>query len=292
MEAGEWKGGSMEEHRQRTYRWLGGAAAEGRKLPRAEDLRAAARRTSTSARGGGGYRWWSSHWWWVAQATEATGSGWDNCSNGNQGRTVDETELVGAGHLQYALHFGSIDSSDDVPKECFLDLELFPADRKICAEALLDTWVYVRKLQRHDAFAILSELASRNLLNLTSNARGSTTIQFGNASEVYFSQNDGTRHLDSYLGHHDNILHRKRLFIDRKDFCSLKERELLGDRAFDTQILSIFTGPVGENDWCDMNFPETEAMLLFFTSIEYFLLLFGTFVLHDKKVKKKGSCVG
>ncbi|GLJ24302.1 hypothetical protein SUGI_0463670 [Cryptomeria japonica] len=60
----------------------------------------------------------------------------------------------------------NIDSSDGVLKECFLDLGLFPEDRKICADALLDIWVYVRKLQRHDAFAILSELASRNLLKL------------------------------------------------------------------------------------------------------------------------------
>ncbi|GLJ19806.1 hypothetical protein SUGI_0358870 [Cryptomeria japonica] len=141
-----------------------------------------------------------------------------------------------------------------VLKECFLDLGLFPADRKICADALLDIWVYVRKLQRHDAFAISSELASRNLLNLTSNARGSTTIQYVNASEEYFSQNDGTRDLALYLRHNDNILHRKRLVIERKDFCSLKEWELLRDRAFDTQILSILTGPMEENDWCDMNF--------------------------------------
>ncbi|XP_059074930.1 probable disease resistance protein At4g33300 [Cryptomeria japonica] len=62
----------------------------------------------------------------------------------------------------------NIDSLDDVAKECFQDLGLFPEDRKICVDTLLGIWVYVRNLQCHNAFAILSELASKNLLNLTS----------------------------------------------------------------------------------------------------------------------------
>ncbi|KAH9319578.1 hypothetical protein KI387_021347, partial [Taxus chinensis] len=63
----------------------------------------------------------------------------------------------------------SIDFLDDVARECFLDLGAFPEDRKICADALLHIWVYVRKLDWQDAFVILLELASRNLLNLISN---------------------------------------------------------------------------------------------------------------------------
>ena len=65
----------------------------------------------------------------------------------------------------------SINSLDDVNKECFLDLSLFPEDQKICADVLLDIWVYVRKLERHNAFSILKDLASRNLLNLTGSPR-------------------------------------------------------------------------------------------------------------------------
>lgn len=37
----------------------------------------------------------------------------------------------------------SIDFLDDVAKECFLDLGLFPENKKICVHALLDIWVYV-----------------------------------------------------------------------------------------------------------------------------------------------------
>ncbi|GLJ19809.1 hypothetical protein SUGI_0358920 [Cryptomeria japonica] len=185
-------------------------------------------------------------------------------------------------YLQYALHFASIHSLDDVLKECFLDLGVFPRDRKICADAILDIWVYVRKLQRHDAITILSQLESRNLLNLTSNSRGSTTMPYGNTSELYFSHRDGMRNLAMYLGHHDNILHCKRLFIERKNFGSLEKWELLRDRASHTQILSILTGPMEVNDWYDMNFPETEALLLFFTSTEYFL---PQFLKSMKKLK-------
>ncbi|GLJ19810.1 hypothetical protein SUGI_0358930 [Cryptomeria japonica] len=66
----------------------------------------------------------------------------------------------------------SIDSLGDPDNDCFLDLVLFLEDKKICGDVLLDTCVYVQNLQRCDAFGILSEFASRNLLNLSSNPRG------------------------------------------------------------------------------------------------------------------------
>ncbi|GLJ19794.1 hypothetical protein SUGI_0358730 [Cryptomeria japonica] len=169
----------------------------------------------------------------------------------------------------------SIDFLNDVAKECFSDLGLFPANRKICVDVLLDIWVYVRKLQRHDAFAILSELARRNLLNLTNNGRGNTAIQYGNASELYFSQPDVMRDLAMYLGYQDNILHRKRLVIE------IQNSEL-NNRANDAQILSIITGPMEENQWYDMTFPETEVLLLFFTSTECVL---PPFLKSMKKLK-------
>lgn len=65
------------------------------------------------------------------------------------------------------LFESTIDSLDNVSKECFRDLGLFPEDKKICTNALLDIWVYVRGLEWHNAFSILSKLAYKNLLNLT-----------------------------------------------------------------------------------------------------------------------------
>ena len=65
----------------------------------------------------------------------------------------------------------SIDVLNEETRVCFLDLGSFPSDRKICTESLLDIWVYVRKMEWRDAFVILLELGSRNLLNLTRNLR-------------------------------------------------------------------------------------------------------------------------
>ncbi|XP_057838403.1 probable disease resistance protein At4g33300 [Cryptomeria japonica] len=65
----------------------------------------------------------------------------------------------------------SIDSLDDVAKECFLDLGLFPKGKKICVEALLQIWVNFRKMEWKDAVDILFKLAGRNLINLSSNQR-------------------------------------------------------------------------------------------------------------------------
>lgn len=60
----------------------------------------------------------------------------------------------------------SIDFFDDVGRECFLVLASYLENKKICADALLDIWVYVRKLKWQDAFIMLLKLASKNLLNL------------------------------------------------------------------------------------------------------------------------------
>ncbi|GLJ19830.1 hypothetical protein SUGI_0359380 [Cryptomeria japonica] len=188
-------------------------------------------------------------------------------------KKISEGEYMSVYHRKglFRLLQTSIDSLDDVTKERFLDLGLFPRNRRICVDALLDIWVYVRKLRRHDACDILSELASKSLLNLTSNQRGSASVSYKNALELYFSQHNVLRNLALYLGRQDNIVHTKRLVITRKDSSLLAKGELLIDRSFDSQILSILTGPMEENHWHDMTFPETEALMLHFTSTDYFL---------------------
>ncbi|XP_059074999.1 probable disease resistance protein At4g33300 [Cryptomeria japonica] len=165
----------------------------------------------------------------------------------------------------------SIDSLDDVAKECFLDLALFPEDRKICADALLDIWVYVRKLQRHDALSILSDLASRNLLNLTSTPRRTIAISHENVSELYFSQHSVMRELAIHLGCRGSVVHSKRFLMDMKEQSLPEKWEFLNHTACDVQVLSIHTGPMEASNWYEMNLPETVALLLFFTSSEYSL---------------------
>eukprot|EP00253_Pinus_taeda_P002508 PITA_02508 len=166
----------------------------------------------------------------------------------------------------------SIDVLDEETRVCFLDLGSFPEDRKICAESLLDIWVYVRKMDWQDAFVILLELASRNLLNLTSNLR--PAINYGSASELYFSQHNVMRHLAIYLASRDSIVHRKRLLMPSQEHSLPRKCKLPEDQAFDAQIVSISTGAMEETQWCNMNFSEAEALILHFSASEYFLPLF------------------
>ncbi|GLJ58977.1 hypothetical protein SUGI_1487160 [Cryptomeria japonica] len=165
----------------------------------------------------------------------------------------------------------SIDCLDDVWRECFLDLGSFPEGKKICADALLDIWVYVRNMEWQDAHIMLLELARRNLLNLISNQGIQSTISYGCASELFFLQHDVMRDLALYMGCQGSIVHRKRLLMPRKEHRLPGEWELLRDRQFNAHIVSIHTGSMAENDWYEMNLSETEALVLYFSASEYFL---------------------
>ncbi|XP_059075618.1 putative disease resistance protein At5g47280 [Cryptomeria japonica] len=177
----------------------------------------------------------------------------------------------------------SIDFLDNDGRECFLDLASFPENKKICADALLDIWVYIRKLERQDAFIMLLDLARKNLLNLVSSPGSQATVSYGNASELYFSQHDVMRDLAIYLGSQDSIVRRKRLFMPRKEL-SLPEEwgEMPYDRTFNAQVVSIHTGSMAENQWYEMDFPETEVLVLHFFASKYFL---PPFVRTMKKLK-------
>lgn len=61
----------------------------------------------------------------------------------------------------------SIDILSDKEKQCFLDLGAFPKGRKFSVDSLLDIWVYVHGMEWPEAFEVLLEFASRNLINLT-----------------------------------------------------------------------------------------------------------------------------
>eukprot|EP01018_Ginkgo_biloba_P004427 Gb_32550 [translate_table: standard] len=135
----------------------------------------------------------------------------------------------------------SIDVLDDEVKQCFLDLGAFPEGRKICIDALLDIWVYARGMEWNDAFVILLELASRNLLDLTS-GQGSQAVSYGCGSEISFSQHDVIRDLALHLASQGSVIHRERLFMPRKEGDLLMKWQELKDHASKAQIVSIHTG--------------------------------------------------
>lgn len=176
----------------------------------------------------------------------------------------------------------SIDVLDDKHKQCFLDLGAFPKGRKFSVETLLDIWVYVRQMEWTDAFEVLLELASRNLLNLTGYP-GSGAIDYSCASELTFSQHDVMRDLALYLTSQDNIISPKRLFMPSKeDKIPTEWLSALKDQASRAQFVSIYTGAMQEQDWCQIDFPEVEALALFFSANQYCL---PTFLHRTPKLK-------
>ncbi|XP_059064366.1 probable disease resistance protein At4g33300 [Cryptomeria japonica] len=156
----------------------------------------------------------------------------------------------------------SIDSLDDVVKDCFLDLGLFPKGRKICVDALLQIWVNIRKIKWQDAVDILFELAGRNLINLSSNQRIKRTLPYGNALELNFFQHDVMRDLSLYLGCKDNIEHRKRLLMPRREHGIPEKWKLYSNIAFNAQVVSIHTGRLFKK-----NSKAQNITLIFFTLV-------------------------
>jgi len=108
-------------------------------------------------------------------------------------------------------------------------------------------------------------------LNLTSNLRSQATIDYGSASELYFSQHDVIRDLALYLASGNSIVRRKRLLMPKKEDSLPAKWEVLKDQAFGAQVVSIHTGAMEEDQWCEMNFRQAEALVLNFSANNYFL---------------------
>jgi Leucine-rich repeat (LRR) protein len=154
-----------------------------------------------------------------------------------------------------------------------LDLGAFPKGKKFNVDSLLDIWVYVRGMEWQDAFVVLLELASRNLLNLTSDP-GSLAISFGCACELSFSQHDVMHDLALCLASRGSAIHGKRLLMPHKEDNIPTNWLTLKDQTSTAKFVSIHTGPMEEQDWPQIDFPEVEALALFFSASEYCLPTF------------------
>jgi len=195
---------------------------------------------------------------------------WENAK-----KKLSRSESISKHHREDLLHCleTSIDVLDDDSKECFLDLGAFPKGRKFSVDSLLDIWVYVRGMEWQDAFMVLLELAGRNLLNLTSDP-GSLAISFGCACELSFSQHDLMRDLAFRLARQDSTIHCKRLFMPGKEDSIPKDWSTIKDYTSRVQFVSIHTGAMEEQDWCQIDFSEVEALALFFAASQYCLPTF------------------
>uniref|UniRef100_A0A0C9RGS0 TSA: Wollemia nobilis Ref_Wollemi_Transcript_25735_2823 transcribed RNA sequence n=1 Tax=Wollemia nobilis TaxID=56998 RepID=A0A0C9RGS0_9CONI len=181
-------------------------------------------------------------------------------------RKLSRGEPISEYHIEGLLNCleTSIDVLDEDLRQCFLDLGAFPKGKKFSVDALLNMWVYVRGMEWEDAFVVMLELASRNLLNLTINPGGRPV---SHECAYLFSQHDVMRDLAWHLASQDGITHCKRLFMPKME-DGIPRKWLTLNQSSKAQIISIYTGAMDEKQWGQINFPEAEALVLFFAASE------------------------
>ncbi|EXB38631.1 putative disease resistance protein [Morus notabilis] len=163
----------------------------------------------------------------------------------------------------------SVNCLSDKVRECFLDLGAFPEDKKIPLDILINMWVELHDIDVQEAFAILVELANKNLLTLVKDARDGDV--YTSYYDVAVTQHDVLRDLALHLSNRGNISERKRLLMPRREAGLPKEWERNSDNPFNARIVSVHTGEMNEMDWFQMEFPKAEVLILNFSSEEYFL---------------------
>ncbi|WJX55439.1 hypothetical protein P8452_41207 [Trifolium repens] len=186
-------------------------------------------------------------------------------------------------HLQQSL-----DSLEDInKKECFMDLGLFPEDQRIPVTVLIDMWSALYNLDEDGtkAMAIVHDLNTRNLINVTSRRKVATeTDMYYN--NHYVTMHDLLRDLAILQSKGESFEQRKRLIIDlnggnRPDWWMrpsqhgiitrigklVKQKQL----KVAARILSISTDETFSSDWCDMQPDEAEVLVLNLRSDQYSL---------------------
>ncbi|MED6120328.1 DNA-binding transcription factor adr1 [Stylosanthes scabra] len=156
-------------------------------------------------------------------------------------------------------------------KECFLDLCSFPEDKKIPLDVLTNMWVEIHDIDQKEAFAIVVELSNKNLLTLVKEARAGG--MYSSCFEISVTQHDILRDLALNLSNRGSIRERRRLVMPKREDDGRLPKQWLRykDKQFEAQIVSIHTGEMKEEDWCYLEFPNAEVLIINFTSNEYYL---------------------
>ncbi|CAI0558469.1 unnamed protein product [Linum tenue] len=154
-------------------------------------------------------------------------------------------------------------------RECFLDLGSFPEDKKIPLDVLINMWVEIHDVDEEEAFAILVELADKNLLTLVKDARAGDL--YSSYHDISVSQHDVLRDLAIHMTNRGEINERKQMIMPRREMELPREWERNADNPFCAQIISIHTGEMNEMDWFAMNLPKAEVLIINFSATTYFL---------------------
>ncbi|KAI7752893.1 hypothetical protein M8C21_000052 [Ambrosia artemisiifolia] len=173
-----------------------------------------------------------------------------------------ETELLNRMRL-------SIDYLSEKVRDCFLDLGSFPEDKKIPLDVLINIWTELHDIDEEEAFAILLELSTKNLVTLVNDSRAGD--KYGSYCDISVSQHDVLRDLAIHMSSLGSVNQRKRLVMARRENGVPKEWERDTEKPFLARIVSVHTGEMREMDWMQMEFPKAEVLILNFDSTDYFL---------------------
>lgn len=174
----------------------------------------------------------------------------------------------------------SIDYLSEKVRNCFLDLGSFPEDKKIPLDVLINIWTELHDIDKEEAFAILLELSTKNLVTLVNDSRAGN--KYSSCYDISVSQHDVLRDLAIHMSSLGCVNQRKRMVMARRENEVPKEWEREADKPFLARLVSVQTGEMREMDWFQMEFPKAEVLILNFDSTDYFL---PPFIAHMPKLR-------
>ncbi|XP_042494197.1 probable disease resistance protein At5g66900 isoform X2 [Macadamia integrifolia] len=158
----------------------------------------------------------------------------------------------------------SLDSLEKTVLDCFLDLSSFPEDKRIPASALINIWCELYELDdENEAFVILLELASRNLVNLVGSRKMTTGI-VASFNDLFVTQHDLLRDLVIYQS-------RQRLIMYKREKGILESGRKQENHYFNPRLVYLGTGEMFVESWNDLQLPEVEVLILNFSASNYSL---------------------
>ncbi|XP_062002458.1 probable disease resistance protein At5g66900 isoform X2 [Rosa rugosa] len=164
----------------------------------------------------------------------------------------------------------SLDEEKSLIRECFIDLGLFPEDKRISATVLIDMWAELYGINEDISSIVnLYELASRSLVNLvvTRNDKDGD----GYYTEHFFTQHDMLRELAILQISREPLQQRTRLVIDISgDNFPMwwKEQKY---QSLIARLVSISTDEEFSSKWQNLPLPEAEVLILNFQTKYYAL---------------------
>ncbi|XP_050379481.1 probable disease resistance protein At5g66890 [Argentina anserina] len=170
----------------------------------------------------------------------------------------------------------SYDALDEIMKECFLDICLFPEYQRVPAAALIDMWAESYGIDDNISIMNLHELTTRGLAKLVGTRKEKVDVD-GYYSTLHFTTNDIIRDLVIDLSDQKPIKQRNRLNIETlggklpRWINNPQEQKY---QPMNARLVSISTDEAFSQKWHNMLLPEAEVLVLNFQAENYAFPIF------------------